>query len=179
MYIILQNLNLWQQTPHATRHAGTEWTSNISIIDTQEEICDKESCSKFFNLFLHLSAISPFHTNHQRYTKVTKMRSKTSFCLPTIVSFITSIYLCCGVFPPCGNCWSHRNLEERDCATVVERCCVLPPLPSPRFALHCALLGYTVNTGSRNSKEGSRDFRDIMCNNTQCCVLPHVRLQRL
>jgi hypothetical protein len=27
-----------------------------------------------------------------------------------------------------------RNLKERDCATVAERCCVLPPLPSPLFA---------------------------------------------
>jgi hypothetical protein len=27
-----------------------------------------------------------------------------------------------------------RNLKERDCATVAERCRVLPPLPSPLFA---------------------------------------------
>jgi hypothetical protein len=27
-----------------------------------------------------------------------------------------------------------RNLKKRDCATVVERCCILPPLPSPLFA---------------------------------------------
>jgi hypothetical protein len=31
-----------------------------------------------------------------------------------------------------------RNLKERDCATVAERCCVLPPLPSPLFALRVA-----------------------------------------
>jgi hypothetical protein len=55
----------------------------------------------------------------------------------------------------------------------------LPPLPSPHFAPHHALLGYAINAGSRNSKEGSRDLRDITCNNTQRCVLPHVRLQRL
>jgi hypothetical protein len=27
-----------------------------------------------------------------------------------------------------------RNLKECDCATVAERCRVLPPLPSPLFA---------------------------------------------
>jgi hypothetical protein len=37
-----------------------------------------------------------------------------------------------------------RNLKRRDCTTVVERCHVLPPLPSPIFAPHCVLLGYTV-----------------------------------
>jgi hypothetical protein len=72
-----------------------------------------------------------------------------------------------------------RNLEERDCATVVECCHALPPLPSPRFALHHALLGYMVNTGSHSSKEGSRDLRNITCNNTQRCILLHVRLQCL
>jgi hypothetical protein len=37
-----------------------------------------------------------------------------------------------------------RNLKERDYATVVERCRVLPPLPSPRFALHHVLLGCAI-----------------------------------
>jgi hypothetical protein len=55
----------------------------------------------------------------------------------------------------------------------------LPPLPSPRFAPHHALLGYAVNTESHNSEEGSRDLCDVTRNNTQRCVLPHVRLQRL
>jgi hypothetical protein len=64
-----------------------------------------------------------------------------------------------------------RNLEERNCATVVERCGVLPLLPSPRFASHRALLGYAVNTGWRKSQVGSRDFRDVKRNNTQRCVL--------
>jgi hypothetical protein len=59
-----------------------------------------------------------------------------------------------------------RNLKERDCATVVERCRVLPPLPSFRV-----LLGYAVITRSRNSKEGRRDLSDVMHNNTQRCVL--------
>jgi hypothetical protein len=64
-----------------------------------------------------------------------------------------------------------RNLEERDCATVVERYRILPPLPSPNFPTHHALLGYAVNTGSRDSKEGPRDLRDVTHNNTQRCVL--------
>jgi hypothetical protein len=64
-----------------------------------------------------------------------------------------------------------RNLEEHDCAKVVERCRVLPSLPSPCFAPHRALLGYTVNTGSRNSKEGPRDLHDVTRNNTQRCIL--------
>jgi hypothetical protein len=64
-----------------------------------------------------------------------------------------------------------RNLEERDSATVVERCRVLPSLPSPRFAPHRVLLGYMVNTGSRNSKKGPRDLRDVTCNKTQRCIL--------
>jgi hypothetical protein len=38
-----------------------------------------------------------------------------------------------------------RNLKERDCATVVKRYCVLPPLPSPRSAPHHALLGCAVS----------------------------------
>jgi hypothetical protein len=37
-----------------------------------------------------------------------------------------------------------RNLKERDCTTVAERCRVLPPLPSPRFAPHRELLGCAV-----------------------------------
>jgi hypothetical protein len=64
-----------------------------------------------------------------------------------------------------------RNLEELDCATVVERCRVLPHLPSPRFASHPVLLGYAVATGSRNSKDGPRNLRDVTRNNTQRCVL--------
>jgi hypothetical protein len=31
-----------------------------------------------------------------------------------------------------------RNLKKRDCATVAERCRVLPPLHSPLFALRVA-----------------------------------------
>jgi hypothetical protein len=53
----------------------------------------------------------------------------------------------------------------------VEHCRVLPPLPSPLFALHHALLGYAVNTGLRNSKEGPYDLCDVTRNNTQCRVL--------
>jgi hypothetical protein len=41
-----------------------------------------------------------------------------------------------------------RNLKERDCATVAERCRVLPPLPSFRM-----LLGYAVITWSHNSRK--------------------------
>jgi hypothetical protein len=37
-----------------------------------------------------------------------------------------------------------RNLNERDCATVAERCRVLPPLPSPSIAPHHELLGCAV-----------------------------------
>jgi hypothetical protein len=37
-----------------------------------------------------------------------------------------------------------RNLKERDCTTVAERCRVLPHLSSPRFAPHLALLGCAV-----------------------------------
>jgi hypothetical protein len=59
-----------------------------------------------------------------------------------------------------------RNLKERDFATVAERCRVLPPLPSFRV-----LLGYEVNTWSRNSKEGQRDLSDVTRNNTRRCVL--------
>jgi hypothetical protein len=33
-----------------------------------------------------------------------------------------------------------RNLKERDCATVAERRRILPPLPSPLFALRVARL---------------------------------------
>jgi hypothetical protein len=71
-----------------------------------------------------------------------------------------------------------RNMEDRDCATVVERCRALPPLPSPRLAPHRALLGYAVNTGSRNSKEGPRDLRDVTRNNTMLRS-QRVRLQRV
>jgi hypothetical protein len=47
-----------------------------------------------------------------------------------------------------------RNLKERDCATVTERYHVLPPLPSPRFAPHCALLGCAVKLdGATVSKD--------------------------
>jgi hypothetical protein len=64
-----------------------------------------------------------------------------------------------------------RNLKERDCATVAERCRVLPSLPSHRFAPHRVFLGYAVNTGSRNSKKGPRDLSDVMHNSAQRCVL--------
>jgi hypothetical protein len=50
-----------------------------------------------------------------------------------------------------------RNLKERDCATLAERCRVL--------------LGYEVITWSRNSKEGRRKLSDITRNNTQRYVL--------
>jgi hypothetical protein len=59
-----------------------------------------------------------------------------------------------------------RNLKKRDCATVVN-----DVFPYPRFAPHRTLLGYTVTTGLRNSKEGPCDLHGIMRNNTQCCVL--------
>jgi hypothetical protein len=59
-----------------------------------------------------------------------------------------------------------RNFNERDCATVAERCRVLPPLPSFRV-----LLSYVIITWSRNSKEGQSDLSDVTCNNTQRCVL--------
>jgi hypothetical protein len=59
-----------------------------------------------------------------------------------------------------------RNLKERDCATVVS-----DVFPHPRFAPHRALLGYAVNNGLYNSKEGPRDLRDVTRNNTQRCVL--------
>jgi hypothetical protein len=55
-----------------------------------------------------------------------------------------------------------RNLKERDCATVVS-----DVFPYSRFAPHRTLLGYAVNTGLRNSKEGPRDVRDVMRNNAQ------------
>jgi hypothetical protein len=64
-----------------------------------------------------------------------------------------------------------RNLEECDCAAVVKRCRVLPPLSSPRFATHRVLLGYAVTTRSRNSKEVPRDLSDVTRKNTQRCVL--------
>jgi hypothetical protein len=59
-----------------------------------------------------------------------------------------------------------RNLKERDCATVAERCRILPPLPSFRV-----LLGYVVITWSCNSKEGWCDLSNVTRNNTQHCVL--------
>jgi hypothetical protein len=62
-----------------------------------------------------------------------------------------------------------RNLEERDCTTVVERYRVLPLHPSPLSAP--VLLGYAVTIGPRNSKEGPRDLSDVTRNSTQRCVL--------
>jgi hypothetical protein len=59
-----------------------------------------------------------------------------------------------------------RNLKERDCATVPERCRVLSPLPSFRV-----LLGYAVITWSHKRKEGRRELSDVTRNNTQRCVL--------
>jgi hypothetical protein len=59
-----------------------------------------------------------------------------------------------------------RNLKKHNCTTVAS-----DVFPYHRFAPHRALLGYAVTTGLRNSKEGSRDFRDVMRNNTQRCVL--------
>jgi hypothetical protein len=59
-----------------------------------------------------------------------------------------------------------RNLKKRNCATVVS-----DVFPYPRFTPHRMLLGYAITTGLHNSKEGPRDLRDVMCNNTQCCVL--------
>jgi hypothetical protein len=59
-----------------------------------------------------------------------------------------------------------RNLKKDNCATVVS-----DVFPYPRFAPHRVLLGYAVNTGLRNSKEGPRDLRDVMRKNTQRCVL--------
>jgi hypothetical protein len=55
-----------------------------------------------------------------------------------------------------------RNLKECDLGTVVVHCRVLPPVPSPRFAPHRALLGYV----QRKSKEGPRDLCDVTRNNT-------------
>jgi hypothetical protein len=44
-----------------------------------------------------------------------------------------------------------RNLKERDCATVAERCRALPPsLPLSSLRV---LLGYAVTAGLRNSRE--------------------------
>jgi hypothetical protein len=62
-----------------------------------------------------------------------------------------------------------RNLKERDFATVVERCRVLPSLPTPCFAPRVARL--RGNTGWRNSKEGRRDLSDVTRNSTWRCVL--------
>jgi hypothetical protein len=47
-----------------------------------------------------------------------------------------------------------------------ELCLTSSPLAMlclPHFALHCALLGNAVNSGS--------------CNSIECCVLPHVRFR--
>jgi hypothetical protein len=79
----------------------------------------------------------------------------------------------CGVIAPCGSSWN-SEISKHDCAKVVS-----DVFPYPRCAPHHALIGYAVNTGPRNSKEGSRDLRDVTRNNTQRCVLLHVRLQRL
>jgi hypothetical protein len=46
-----------------------------------------------------------------------------------------------------------KNLQKRDCATVAERCRVLPPVLSLRV-----LLGYAVTIGLRSSKEGRRNL---------------------
>jgi hypothetical protein len=46
-----------------------------------------------------------------------------------------------------------RNLKERDCATVAERCRVLPLLPSPRFAPHRALLGCALTLDGATVKK--------------------------
>jgi hypothetical protein len=83
------------------------------------------------------------------------------------------IYCCIIVWHNCPmrELLKFRNFEERDCATIVEHCRVLPPLPSPLFTPHHVLLGCTVTTGSHNSKEGPRDLRDITRNNTQRFVL--------
>jgi hypothetical protein len=59
----------------------------------------------------------------------------------------------------------YRNLKERDCAIVVERCRVLPPL-FPLSSLR-VLLGYAVTIESRNSKEGPRDLSDVTRKSTQ------------
>jgi hypothetical protein len=59
-----------------------------------------------------------------------------------------------------------RDFKERECATVAERCRVLPPLAS-----FCVLLGYAVITWSRNRKEGRCELGDVTRNNTQCCFL--------
>jgi hypothetical protein len=63
-----------------------------------------------------------------------------------------------------------RNLMERDCATVAERCRVLPPLPSPRFALLC-VARLRSNTWWRNSKVGPHNLSDVTRNSTQRCAL--------
>jgi hypothetical protein len=62
-----------------------------------------------------------------------------------------------------------RNLKERDCATVAERCRAMPPLPSPLFASRVARL--RGDTGWRNSKEGPRNLSDVTRNSTRRRVL--------
>jgi hypothetical protein len=59
-----------------------------------------------------------------------------------------------------------RNLKERDCTTVAERCRVLPPHTSLRV-----LLGYAAITWPRNSEEELRDLSDVTLNSTRRCVL--------
>jgi hypothetical protein len=63
-----------------------------------------------------------------------------------------------------------RNLKERDCATVAERC-KAPYLPFLPLSSLRVLLGYAVTAGSRNSREGPRDLSDVMPNSTRRCVL--------
>jgi hypothetical protein len=62
-----------------------------------------------------------------------------------------------------------RNLKEHYRATVAECCRTLPPLPSPRFTPHRALLGCAVTLDG--ATEGPRDLSDVTCNNTQRYVL--------
>jgi hypothetical protein len=63
------------------------------------------------------------------------------------------------------------NLEKCNCTTVAERCRVLPPFPSPRFASLCVLLGYAISIGSRNNKERPRNLSNITHNSTRRCFL--------
>jgi hypothetical protein len=70
-----------------------------------------------------------------------------------------------------------RGTRLRNSGALPSR--VLHPHPSPRYAPYRSLLGYAFNTGSRNSMEGPRDLRDVTRNNTQRCLLPHLRLRHL
>jgi hypothetical protein len=47
-----------------------------------------------------------------------------------------------------------RNLKERDCATVAERYRILPPIPSPRFVPHRALVGCAVTLDGPTVRKG-------------------------